>query len=326
MRYEEIGRSGIRASVVGFGTWVTGGWLWGGANEQESVQAIHCAIDQGISLIDTAPVYGFGRSEEIVGKAIAGKRDKVVLATKCGQIWHTSKGRHAFDSDGKSIYHYLGPESVRYALAQSLRRLHTEYVDIYFIHVPDPTTPAVQTVEELSRLKKQGKIRVIGVSNMSLDQLADYAASGIVEVDQEKYSMLDRQIEICQVPFCEQHSISLMAYSPLVQGLLTGKIGPDRKFFGDDMRRENSRFQPENLRKVTALLDRIRPIAAKYKVTLAELAIAWTVASPPVRHVLVGARTADQVRENARAGDLKLTEEELDIISSAIEEHAADIP
>jgi aryl-alcohol dehydrogenase-like predicted oxidoreductase len=186
MRYQAIGRSGIKASVVGLGTWVTGGWLWGGSDEQESIKTIHCALDHHINLIDTAPVYGFGRSEEIVGKALQDRREKAVLVTKCGQIWHTSKGKHAFDSEGKSVYHYLGPESVRYELEQSLRRLQTDYIDVYLVHVPDVTTPVSRTMEELVRLKTQGKIRAIGVSNMSPDQLREYAAAGPLDVDQEK--------------------------------------------------------------------------------------------------------------------------------------------
>jgi len=326
MRYQSIGDSDIKASVVGLGTWVMGGWLWGGADEQESIHAIQCALDEGITLIDTAPIYGFGRSEEIVGKALRNRRQKAILVTKCGQIWHTSKGKHAFDSDGRTIYHYLGPESIRYELEQSLKRLRTDVIDVYLVHVPDTTTPVSKTMDELIRLKQQGKIRAIGVSNMTIDQLQEYSAAGPIQVDQEKYSMLDREIETDHVPFCLKNGISIMGYSPLVQGLLTGTIGPDRKFTGADMRRENPRFQPENLQRITDMLNCIAPIANDRQITLGQLAIAWTLSTSPVRHVLVGARTAQQVRENLQAGEISLSSDERQIIDDAIQDFAGAIP
>lgn len=321
MRYQEIGQSGITASVVGLGTWVTGGWLWGGAEEKDSIDAIHAGLDLGITLIDTAPVYGFGRSEEIVGKALAGRRDQVVLVTKCGQIWHTAKGTHAFDSEGRSVYHYLGPESIRYELEQSLKRLNTDRIDLYLVHVPDKTTPVSETMGALTQLKDEGKIRAIGVSNMTLDLLHEYFKAGPIVADQEKYSLLDRQIEKDLLPYCYIHHMSLMVYSPLVQGLLTGTIGPERTFDGDDMRRENPRFQPEYLKRVADFLADLKPITDRHHITPGQLAIAWTLLEPGATHVLVGARTPEQVRENAAAADLELDADDRAVLSEAMRKH-----
>jgi aryl-alcohol dehydrogenase-like predicted oxidoreductase len=283
-------------------------------------------LDLGVNLIDTAPIYGFGHSEQVVGKALRGRRDEAVLVTKCGQVWHTDKGTHAFDSEGKSIYHYLGPESVRYEVEQSLKRLGTDNIDVYLVHVPDKTTPASATMGEMLRLKEEGKIRAIGVSNVTLQQLQEFRKAGPIEVDQELYSMLDRGIEKELLPMCAIYHISLMAYSPLVQGLLTGKIGPDRKFTGDDLRRENPRFQPENLQKAADLLEELRPIAQANGLTLGQLAIAWTIQREGASHVLVGARTADQVEENAAAGGVELDPEDMAAIKRILQTYAADIP
>mgnify|MGYP005812061173 CR=1 FL=1 len=173
-----IGSSGIKASVVGLGTWAIGGWMWGGTEEKQSVEAIQHSIDEGISLIDTAPAYGQGLSETIVGKAIEGRRDKVVLATKCGLVWHTQKGNHFFDYDGKPVHRYLGKESIIHELEQSLTRLKTDYIDLYITHWQDPTTPVQETMEALETLKSQGKIRAIGASNVSADNLKAYLAAG----------------------------------------------------------------------------------------------------------------------------------------------------
>ncbi len=325
MRYRMIGLSGIKCSVVGLGTWGTGGWMWGGADENESIDAIHAAIDMGINLIDTAPIYGFGKSEEIVGRAIADRREKVLLITKCGQVWHTDKGTHAFDDGDRQVYHYLGPESIEYELEQSLQRLRTDYIDIYMVHVPDSTTPVEETMSKLIALKEEGKIRAIGVSNMTYSQLIEYHRAGPLDCDEEKYSMLDRSIEAQQIPYCRNHDVALIAYSPLSQGLLTGKISPATSFTGDDMRRKNFRFEPENLAIIRDMLSEIEPIAADHRLTLSQLAIAWTISHPGVTHVLAGARRSDQARENAIAGDAFLSDETLSELQTIIDQYASQI-
>jgi len=318
MEYRPLGQSGIEASVVAFGAWAVGGWFWGGADEQDSVEAIRMAIDAGITLIDTAPAYGLGHSEEIVGKAIHGRRDEVVLATKCGLVWDTNAGTHFFDEFGKPVHKYLGSESIRNEVEHSLRRLHTDVIDLYQTHWQDTTTPIVDTMATLLELKREGKIRAIGVSNASIGQMDEYRKLGPVDSDQEKYSMLDREIESAQLPYCKRKNIAVLAYSPLSQGLLTGKVGVDRELSEGDMRSQNPRFTAENRRRVLYFLEELRPIADAHGATLAQLTIAWTLAQPGLTHALVGARNPQQAVENATAADIVLAEPQLEVIAEAL--------
>jgi methylglyoxal reductase len=334
MKYRSLGKSGMEASVVGLGTWAIGGWMWGGADEAESVRAIHAAIDAGLTLIDTAPVYGFGLSEEIVGKAIRDRRDKVVLATKCGLVWHEERGELFFASDEKhptddgqiKVYRCLAPETIRREVEWSLKRLGTDRIDLLQTHWQDSTTPVAATMHTLMELKKEGKIRAIGCSNATPEQMGEYRAAGQLHVDQELFSMLDRKHQRANLPYCAKHKIAFFAYSPLAQGLLTGKIGPDRTFRDGDQRRDKPRFSAENRLKIQGLLDLFRPIAERHGVSLGQLAIAWTLSQEGCSHALVGARTARQAIENTKAGAVELTPEELQAMGKAIEEHAADIP
>jgi methylglyoxal reductase len=318
MRYRPLGQSGIQASVVAFGAWAVGGWFWGGADDQDSVDAIRRALDVGITLIDTAPAYGLGRSEEIVGRAIQGRRDKVVLATKCGLAWHTDKGTHFFDELGEPIHKYLGPESVRYELEQSLRRLQTDVIDLYLTHWQDETTPIEETMAALLDLKREGKIRAIGVSNATTQQMDEYRRSGPVDSDQEKYSMLERRMDSEQLPYCERNNIAMLAYSPLGQGLLTGKVTVDRGLAEGDMRAQNPGFSPAKRKEILAFLEEIRPVADAHGATFAQLAIAWALAQPGLTHALVGARKPQQALENAAAGDLVLADPALAAIAGAL--------
>ena len=326
MHYQPLGSSGILASVIGAGTWASGGWMWGGTDETEAIKAIQASIEAGVTLIDTAPAYGLGRSEQIVGKAIAGRRDKVILATKCGLVWHTDKGQYFFDQDGRPVHRYLGAESIRYELEQSLQRLGTDYIDLYQTHWQDPTTPIEETMGALLALKREGKIRAIGVSNITLEQLETYQKIGPVDSAQEKFSMLDRQIKAELLPYCRQHNIAMLAYSPLALGLLTGKIGPDRHFSGDDQRLENPRFSIENRRKVAAMLEAFTPIAQSHEVTLAQLVIAWTAVQPGITHVLCGARNPQHALENARTGTISLSQAEKQTMNEIIQRYTGNIP
>ncbi|MCE5199363.1 MAG: aldo/keto reductase [Armatimonadota bacterium] len=323
MQYRSLGSSGIKASVVAVGAWAIGGWPWGGTNEQDAIDAIRTGLDTGCNFIDTAPAYGLGLSEEIVGRAIAGRRRDVVIATKCGLVWHTNKGQLAFEESGRSVYRYLGPESIRYEVDQSLKRLGTDYIDLYQTHWQDPTKPIEDTMGTLMDLKSQGKIKAIGVSNASVAQIEEYQDYGPVDTDQELYSMLDRQIEQSNISYCKEKDISVLAYSPLAMGLLTGKIGPDREFPPDDLRYNNPRFSVENRRKVSDMLDEFKSIAVKHNITLAQLVIAWTIAQPGVTHALVGARNRNQAIENTAAGNVTLTQEEISVISNSIRRYTA---
>lgn len=325
MLTREIGSSGIVASAIGLGTWAIGGWMWGGTDEKASIAAIQASVDEGVSLIDTAPAYGQGVAEEIVGKAIRGRRDKVVLATKCGLVWHTAKGDHFFDYDGRPVHRYLGADSIAYELEQSLRRLGTDHVDHYITHWQDATTPVAETMEALERLKAQGKIRSIGASNLSARELQAYIDTGGLDAIQEEYSMVRRDIERTMLPACVKNGISTLSYSSLALGLLSGRIGPDREFTGDDQRRDNPRFSAANRRKVADLMRDIAPVAAAHGATPAQVVIAWTVRQPGITFALCGARNPVQARENAGAGRLRLTAQELNAISEAATRHLTNL-
>ena len=325
MMQREIGSSGLRASAIGLGTWAIGGWMWGGTDEQQSIAAIQGSIDEGVSLIDTAPAYGQGRAEEIVGQAIKGRRDKVVLATKCGLVWHTTKGTHFFDYDGKPVHRYLGADSIVHEVEQSLKRLGTDHIDLYITHWQDRTTPISETMEALQKLKEQGKIRAIGASNVSPDELEAYLAAGGLDALQEEYSMIKREIETTLLPACRQHNIAMLSYSSLALGLLSGRIGPDRVFKGDDLRRENPRFSLANRQKVEALMRDIAPVVEAHGATPAQVVIAWTLQQPGITFALCGARNPAQARENAAAGCLRLAPAEVDSISAAARRHLTDL-
>ena len=325
MQYRELGASGLKVSAVGLGTWAIGGWLWGGSDRQAAVAAVQAAVEAGITLIDTAPGYGLGLAEEIVGEALAGRREKVVLATKCGLVWHVRQGQHFFDQLGRPVHRYLGPQSVRHELEESLRRLATDRIDLYQTHWQDATTPIAETMGELEKLRREGKIRAIGVSNVSLADLEAYLEAGGVSSIQEKYSMLDRGAEKQLLPLAREKGIAALAYSPMALGLLTGKVRPERRFPGDDLRHKNPRFTDENIRRVNALLEEVAPVAAAHRATLAQTVVAWTIAQPGVTCALCGARNPEQARENAGAGGLQLTVEELAALNAAVRRHSPGI-
>lgn len=325
MMQREIGSTGIDVSAIGLGTWAIGGWMWGGTDERQSIAAIQASLDEGVSLIDTAPAYGKGLAEEIVGKAMSGRRDKVVLATKCGLVWHTTRGNHFFDYDGKPVHRYLGAESIAHELEQSLKRLGTDHVDLYITHWQDPTTPISETMEALQKLKQQGKIRAIGASNLSPQELDAYVAVGGLDAIQEEYSMAKRGIEATLLPTCRRHGVSLLSYSSLALGLLSGRIGPEREFSGDDQRKDNPRFSVANRQKVAALMRDIAPVVEAHGATPAQVVIAWTLQQPGITFALCGARNPAQARENAAAGRIRLSSGEIDAIGAATQRHLTDL-
>jgi aryl-alcohol dehydrogenase-like predicted oxidoreductase len=332
MKYRPLGHSGINASTVAFGAWAIGGWQWGGTDDDEAISAIHAFLDVGGNLIDTAPIYGFGRSEEVVAKAIKGRRDDVVIATKCAMRWDLTdeqkkRAFHFFNTgpDAKDakpntdVYIYNGRDGIREEIDRSLKRLGVDHIDLYQTHWQQDATPIEERMGALEELRQEGKIRAIGVCNASTDLLAQYAGHGTLDTDQEKYSMLDRDMESTNLPHIAQHNIAFLAYSPLAQGLLTGKITPDREYDEGDQRRRKDRFKPDNVRKVQSMLDPMRPIADKHAISLAQLTQAWTLAQPGCSHVLCGARNAKQATDNAGASDVELTQDELDIITAAVD-------
>jgi len=318
MRMREIGTSGIKASVVGLGTFAIGGWFWGGTDEKKSVEAIHASLDAGVNLIDTAPIYGFGIAEQVVAKATKGRRDKVILATKVGLRWDTEQGIFDGYADDKSpsaapakykIHKYLGPDGIRFEVEESLKRLGTDYIDVYQTHWQEPTTPIEQTMEALEKLKEQGKIRAIGVSNVNVEQIKRY---GKVVSAQERFTLMDRSIvKSGLLDYCVTNSISILSYFSMERGLLTGTMPPDRTFKDGDTRRTNPLFSSESIRRVNSVVAELRPFAEKYKATVGQVVIALTAAQRGITHMLVGARDAKQAKENALGGCITLSSADL---------------
>jgi methylglyoxal reductase len=329
MKRRQLGQSGIMASSIGLGTWAIGGWMWGGQEEREAIRAIHAALDAGVDLIDTAPIYGFGRSERIVGAAIRDRRDAVVLATKCGLVWDATDGElffHADDAgitgpDGRGVYRYLGPDSIRREVEESLRRLGTTHIDLYQTHWQEGTTAIEDTMEALVRLREEGKIRAIGVCNATAAQMTRYQGVGELASDQEKFSMLDRACEDDQLPHVRDTGMGFLAYSPLALGLLTGRVLPSRQFGPGDQRSNHPRFSAENLEATREFCKELIPVANNHGATLTQLVLAWTLAREGVSHVLVGARNEGQAVENARSAELHLDDDVLLWIDGVVQGH-----
>ncbi len=325
MEYRQLGKSDLKLPVISFGAWAIGGWMWGGTDDAAAVRAIQHGIDVGVTCVDTAPIYGFGHSEEVVGKAIAGRRSEVIVATKCGVRWDLEEGEFSVDtnlSDGTpcKLYHNLKAHSIKYECEQSLKRLGVDTIDLYQCHWPDNTTDLGESMEALLELQEQGKIRAIGVSNFSPEMMAQCLKEGIIASDQPRYNALDREVEAEILPFCIEHTVGVLTYSPLAQGLLTGKVTSDREFPQGDQRRDKPWFSRENRRRVLDMLDKVRPIAEGHGATLAQVAANWVISQKGVTVALVGARNEAQVDENAKAADFKLTCEELATIRKLVEE------
>ncbi|OON67723.1 aldo/keto reductase [Hymenobacter sp. CRA2] len=322
MEYQELGESGLTVSRIAFGSWAAGGWMWGGTEQNDAVGAIRAAYDLGVTSIDTAPIYGQGLSEEIVGEAIKGlPRDKVQILTKFGMRWDLAepKGDFGFktkDNDGRDldVYKYAARESIIKECEDSLRRLGTDYIDLYQIHWPDVTTPIHETMEAVQRLIEQGKVRAAGVSNYSAAQMEEAEQTLKLASNQVPYSMVRRDIEQDVVPYCLQHHKAILAYSPLQLGLLTGKIKPGQDFGEGDLRTTHRLFTPDNVTRVNAFLDKLRPLAEEKNASLGQLVIRWTLAQPGITVALVGARNAQQAEQNARAIEVQLSTDDVNFI------------
>ncbi|MEI7731224.1 MAG: aldo/keto reductase [Verrucomicrobiota bacterium] len=314
MKYRALGNSGIQASVVGFGTWVMGGGeVWGtDADDRESIRTLQMAMDNGVNLIDTAPAYGWGRSEQVVGKAIQGRRDKAVIATKCGLWWEDDRGSFFAPFYGKTLRRSLRPDTLQLEIERSLKNLGTDHIDLYQIHwpsVPPDFTPVADTMACLLKLKQQGKIRAIGVCNVSLTELKEYQVCGEIASDQLRYSMVWRDAEKDVLPYCAQHTVATLTYMSLEQGLLTGKVTMATKFNETDFRNNefwNPWYTPVNRQRLLVLLAGWSDLLKKYQCTLAQLVVAWTAAQPGITHVLCGMRNEKQLKDNVQAGGLLL--------------------
>jgi aryl-alcohol dehydrogenase-like predicted oxidoreductase len=324
MEYQQLGASGVSVSRITFGSWAAGGWMWGGTEQNDAVGAIRASYELGVTSIDTAPIYGQGLSEQIVGEAIKTlPRDKVQVLTKFGMRWDDTKGDFGFKSknnEGQDIdvYKYAGRDSIIKECEDSLKRLGTDYIDLYQQHWPDVTTPIDETMEAVQRLIEQGKVRAAGVSNYSVPQMAEAEKTLKLASNQVPFSMLKRDIEQDVVPYAQQHNLGILVYSPLQLGLLTGKIKPGQHFGDGDLRNGNKLFSLDNVQKVNAFLNKLRPMAESKNATLAQLVIRWTLAQPGITVALVGARNPEQAVQNAKAIDVQLSFEEVDFINKQL--------
>jgi len=313
-----FGSSGISASSVVFGAWAIGGWKWGGTDADESVASIRAALDAGVDCIDTAAVYGFGLSEQLVGEAIKGyAREEIILATKCGLRWDIETPTLHAESEGKRIFRTLSRDSILWEVEESLKRLGTDYIDLYQTHWPDPETPTEDVLDTFEELVKSGKVRAVGFSNSTSDDVVIGAKRKPFCTDQEKYSLLDREQDSNNLPVVQASGLSFLAYSPLAQGLLTGAVTPDRKFADSDLRCENPRFSPVSRERVASVVQTITTIANEHDISVGQVVLAWTLQQPGVSHVLAGTRNVEQAKHNAEAGRVVLSQQSLDVISGA---------
>ncbi len=329
METRRLGKSDLELSAIVFGAWAIGGWMWGGTDEDEAVKAIETAIDIGMTSIDTASVYGFGLSEELVGKAIRGKRSRVQILTKFGMDWGKSRGTFYFsskDNSGKDIdiFKYASGEKVIRDCEASLRRLRTDYIDLFQIHWPDPKTPVSETMEALQKLIEQGKVRAAGVCNYPASLLEEAGKTITLASDQVPYSMVRREIESDIVPWCVKNNIGILAYSPLQRGLLTGKIKHGHRFNAGDSRPDTPYFKEPNLSEVLSFLGKIKPVAEGRNATLSQVVLNWTCQQPGITCALAGARNPVQVLENKGAADFMLSPEEINLINKHISDLKID--
>jgi len=324
MEYRKFGSSELQLSTITYGAFAIGGTMWGGNEKKDSIDSIHASIDHGVTTIDTAPFYGFGLSEEMIGEAIKSQdRSKIQLLTKFGLVWDGSnngKGDFFFDADdnGKKVpvYKYSSKQNVIKEIEESLKRLQTDYIDLLQIHWPDATTPISETMEAVETLIQQGKIRAFGVSNYSIPQIQEAQKTVQIASNQVAYSMLNRKIEEELIPFTVAENIGIIAYSPMERGLLTGKYFTDSKLKENDHR--NGYFGQFDLQKVKTLVEELSSLANAKHISISQLVLRWTSLQKGIAIVLAGARNAEQAISNAKTMDFDLSTSELEFINQAI--------
>jgi myo-inositol catabolism protein IolS len=309
MQQRRLGSSPVSVSEIGLGTWGMSGAFWGTADDVESIRVVHRALELGLTLIDTAEAYGHGHAEEVLGKALVGRRDKAVIATKVAP-------------------NHLAPNELEGALEGSMKRLRTDYVDIYFVHWPSPDFPIGPTIEVLERLRARGRIRAVGVSNFGPAEMDAARSHGTIDVLQPPYNMLWREIEAAILPYCRSHNIGVMPYSGLAQGLLTGTLSRHSVFAEGDERRTTVLFQPGIYERALDAVDGLRPIAARYGKTVPQIAVQWLTSSRPgVSSPLLGARTVREIEENCGSVGWTITPQDvaaIDRLTSPIWTEIAD--
>jgi aryl-alcohol dehydrogenase-like predicted oxidoreductase len=317
MQTRQLGNSDLRITAIGVGAWAMGGgdWAfsWGRQEDDQSIAAIHAALDAGVNWIDTAPVYGLGHSEEVVGKAIAGRANRPYVFTKCGMVW-----------DGKrAIGRSLKTATIRRELEASLRRLNLDAIDLYQIHWPDPEPDIEEGWQTLAQLQKEGKVRYIGVSNFNVTQMKRAQKVAPITSLQPNYNIVTRNIEDEILPFCREQGIGVIVYSPMKSGLLTGKMTRERiaSLPKDDFRPRTPNFQEPLLTRNLGVVEVLRGIAQRRNCTPGEIAIAWTMRDPVVTGAIVGMRSAEQATQVVRAADLRLGADETQEIEEYLKAH-----
>jgi aryl-alcohol dehydrogenase-like predicted oxidoreductase len=310
METRQLGTTDMQITPLGFGSWAIGGgdweYGWGPQDERQAIAAIERAVDLGMNWIDTAAVYGLGRSEELVGQALRGVRARPYVFTKCSMVWN----------ERREIGRSLAPDSIRRECEASLRRLQVERIDLYQIHWPNPEADIEVGWETLARLREEGKVRHIGVSNFDVAQMRRVQPIAPIATLQPPYSLLKRGIESEILPFCREHNIGVIVYSPMASGLLTGAMTRERvaNFPQDDWRRGDAEFQEPRLSRNLALVDKLREIGGRHGRSAGEVALAWTLRHPAVTGAIVGGRNAGQVAGIIGAGAFRLSPEEIEEI------------
>ncbi len=320
MQRRKLGFTDLKLTAVGLGTWAMGGpWQfgWGPQDDDEAIAAILTALEDGINWIDTAPIYGCGHSEELVGKALRQTSQKPFIATKCGLLWN----------DKREKISCLKSQSIREECHASLKRIGVEVIDLYQMHWPEPEEDVEQAWEEMARLAEEGKVRYTGVSNFNIEQIKRIRKIAPIASLQPPYSMLHREVENGLLSYCAKNNIGVVAYSPMGRGLLTGKFSQqhlaDLPF--DDHRRKEADFQQPRFSATLQLVEHLRPIAERNGKTPAQLAISWVLRRSEVTAAIVGARRADQIEETAKAGDWKLAAEDIEQIEQLLRKRQEEI-
>lgn len=308
----KLGAFGPEISAIVYGAWQAGGWWWGPADDDAQIRAMHAAFDAGVNAVDTAPVYGFGHSEEVVGRAVRGRPDIVVM-TKCGLTWSGDAGSFFFDTDdGRggtvSIRRHSAPDVLRRECEASLRRLGVEAIDVWQLHWPEPERAPEEVMATFEALRREGKIKAIGVSNCGPDWMARARAVAPLTSHQPKWSFWSRTEERTSIAWSRDQNIAAIVYSPLEQGLLTGKLRPDTTFRPGDNRAKSSTFKPQNIEAANRALDTLRPLADRHGCSLAQLVLAATIAQPGITAAIVGARDPEQAVANAAAMRVAVSE------------------
>src|SRR6266446_757069 len=312
MKYRQLGRTSPTVSRLCYGTWQFGG-DWGSFETREAQAAIRHALELGITFFDTAQAYGFSMSERVLGEALRSElrnqRDKVILATKGG-----------LRLEGGKLLRDASARWLRQGVEQSLRNLEVDYIDLYQLHWPDPRTPLEETAEAMGQFVTEGKVRYVGVSNFDVDQMREFEKTRKSDTLQPPYHLFRRDIEREILPYCQQHGIGVLVYGPLAHGLLGGSFTPQTTFAADDWRSKSEFFHGENFQRNVAVVEQLKRLAAREGMTIAQLAIAWVLAQPPIDVAIVGARNPEQLAQTALAGDRHVTQETLQEIERIMRE------